>query len=77
MISTNDAFYVAPNDFVQAVQVVEGLKVWFTNKKSCLEMEKELNNLGIKTRVGCNEAGTWSIYIISVPEELVETYQEL
>lgn len=59
---------------VKAVQIVEGLKVFMPDKESCLELEKELNRLGIKTRSGRNcEADIWSIYIISVPDNIHDT----
>lgn len=59
---------------VKAVQIVEGLKVFMPDKESCLELEKKLNRLGIKTRSGRNcEADIWSIYIISVPDNIHDT----
>ena len=58
----------------RAVQIVEGLKVFMPDKESCLELEKEHNRLGIKTRTGRNcEADIWSIYIISVPDNIHDT----
>ncbi len=64
------------NNYVRAVRIAEGLKIFMPDKKSCLELEKKLNEVGIKTRSGRNcEIDLWSIYIISVPDELVNTYQ--
>ena len=64
------------NNYVRAVSIAEGLKIFMPDKKSCLELEKKLNEVGIKTRSGRNcEIDLWSIYIISVPDELVNTYQ--
>ena len=65
------------NDLVRVVRIQEGLKVYCDGQISCLNLEKELNKLGIKTRVGCNVVGTWSIYIISVPEELDGTEKDI
>lgn len=67
------------NNYVRVVRITEGLKIWMPNdKEGCYELEKKLNDIGIKTRVGCT-CGTnlWSIYIISVPESLVNTYQTI
>ena len=62
------------NNYVRAVRITEGLKVFMPNKESCLELEKKLNEVGIKTRSGRNcEIDLWSIYIISVPEKLINT----
>ena len=59
---------------VRVVRITEGLKLWMANKQSCLELEKKLNEMGVKTRAGRNwEIDLWSIYIISVPENLVDT----
>ena len=62
------------NNYVRAVRITEGLKVFMPNKESCLELEKKFNEVGIKTRSGRNcEIDLWSIYIISVPEKLINT----
>lgn len=50
---------------VQPIQV--GSKIFCEGQRACLKLEEELNNKGIKTRVGCNEAGMWSVFIESVP----------
>ena len=39
----------------------------------CSSVRYSLNKVGIETRVGCNLAGMWSIYVISVPEKLIGT----
>lgn len=65
---------VDENNYVRATRIVEGLKIFMPNEKSCLELEKKLNDVGIKTRSGRNwEIDLWSIYIISVPDKLVGT----
>lgn len=65
-------------NYVRAIHIAEGLKIYMPNKEGCYELEKKLNDLGIKTRVGC-ACGTdiWSIYIISVPDILVGTCKEI
>ena len=66
---------------VRVIRITEGLKLWMGNKQSCLELEKKLNEIGVKTRAVRNcEIDLWSIYVISVPENLVNTevkYDEL
>lgn len=49
-------------------QIQAGSKIFCEGQRHCLKLEKELNNKGIKTRVGCDETGLWSVYIISVPK---------
>lgn len=66
------------NNYIQFIPISEGCKIWPSNKESCLDIEKKLNSIGVKTRVGC-ACGTdiWSIYIISVPDNLINTEVEL
>lgn len=60
------------NNYVPVIRVTEGRKIFMPNQERCLEIEKKLNELGVQTRVGHNiEADWWSIYIISVPDNLV------
>lgn len=62
------------SNYVRAVCITEGLKIFMPNKKSCLELEKKLNDIGVQTRAGRNcEIDLWSIYTISVPENLIDT----
>lgn len=38
--------------------------------ESIIKLEDELNQRGIKTRIGCNpESGVWSVAILNVPWE--------
>jgi hypothetical protein len=63
---------------VPVMRIIKGQKLWMANEEACLKMEKRLNALGIKTRVGCTcETDCWSIYIISVPDEIVNTEVKL
>lgn len=65
-------------DYVRAIRIIEGLKVYMPDRESTMELDKKLKKLGIKTRPGRNvEADIWSIYIISIPEELDRTSREL
>lgn len=64
------------NNFVRAFRISKGCKIYFEGQKACLKMEGKLNELGIETRVGCNEAGMWSIYIVSVPERSIDSIIE-
>jgi hypothetical protein len=62
------------SNYVRTVRITEGLKIFMPNKKSCLELEKKLNDIGVQTRAGRNcEIDLWSIYIISIPENLIDT----
>lgn len=61
------------NSIVPVFYIREGCKIYLEGQRACLNMEKKLNEVGVETRVGCNEAGMWSIYIISVPEKLIDT----
>lgn len=56
------------NNKVRVQQIQAGSKIFCEGQRACLKLEEELNNKGIETRVGCNEAGMWSVYVISVPE---------
>lgn len=66
------------NNYVPVIHITEGRKIFMPNQERCLEIEKKLNELGIQTRVGYNiEADWWSIYIISVPESKIGTYEKI
>ena len=70
--------YMTESNYVKFIPISEGYKIWPPNKETCLQMEKKLNSVGVQTRVGC-ACGTdiWSIYIISVPDNLINTEVEL
>lgn len=66
------------NNYVRVIRVTEGRKIFMPNQERCLEIEKKLNEYGVQTRVGYNvEADWWSIYIISVPENKIGTYENI
>ena len=52
---------------VKAIEIKEGSKIFCEGQTHCLKLEKELNNKGFVTRIGCDEAGMWSVYIVDVP----------
>lgn len=60
------------NNCTRAMHIIEGQKIWMPNKEGCYGLEKRLNSIGIKTKVE-NICGTnlWSIYIISIPDILI------
>ena len=44
-----------------------GSQIYCEGQRACLKLEEKLNDKGIKTRVGCDEAGMWNVFIESVP----------
>ena len=69
---------MSENNRVPAIRITEGLKIFMPNKESCCKLEKQLNELGVKTRAGRNcEIDLWSIYIIAVPENAIDTEVKL
>ena len=69
---------MSKTNYVRAVCIAEGLKIFMPNKKSCLELEEKLNEIGVKTRAGRNcEIDLWSIYVISVPDNWVNDEVEI
>lgn len=64
-------------DYVRVWPIMEGGKIYLKDELACREMQDKLQVVGIKTRIGCNEANMWSLYVISVPDELVGTYKEV
>ena len=55
------------SNVVRVSLITTGSKIYCINKQYCLNINNELVEHGFKTRIGCNEAGTWSIYIIKAP----------
>ena len=54
------------NNIVRVVPIHEGMKIFMSNEKSFLEVDRQLNEYGFTTR--CNSE-QWSIYIVSAPYE--------
>lgn len=65
------------DEYVHVWPIMEGEKIYLKDKLACLDMQDKLQVLGVKTRIGCNEANMWSLYVISVLDELVGTYKEM
>lgn len=58
-------------DCVKVISIIEGQKIYMPDKESTMKFDKKLKELDVQTRPGKNvEANIWSIYIISVPENL-------
>ena len=69
-IGSGSVSRIVMDEYVRVVCIAEGLKIYLKDKLACLDMQDKLQVLGIKTRMGCNEANMWSLYVISVPDEL-------
>lgn len=52
------------NKNIHAIKIVPGDKISCTNEKALFGLDRELHNLGYKTRVARNEAGMLSIAIL-------------
>jgi hypothetical protein len=57
---------------VYATKIESGSKVYCEGQKHAYKLKEKLKKLNIETRVGCNEAGMWSIYIVNVPDEVIK-----
>ena len=53
---------------VNSFRIETGTKIYCEGQKHAYKLEEGLNKLNIETRVGCNEAGMWSVYIASCPK---------
>ena len=72
-VDTNQWLYVssAQQDkrYVRAVEICKGSKIYSTDENDLYELDKELNELGFRTRVGRNcDTGTLSIAVLEEPE---------
>lgn len=66
------------NFIVPVIHVIEGLKIYRKSQESCIKLQKELEKYNIKTRIGCAcDSNIWSLYVISVPNELDNKIIEL
>jgi hypothetical protein len=57
---------------VYATKIENGSKIYCEGQKHAYKLEENLNKIGVETRVECNEVGMWSIYVVSVPENLIK-----
>ena len=69
----NQLLYVSSTqqdkNYVRAVEICKGSKIYSTDENDLYELDKELNKLGFKTRMGRNcDIGTLSIAVLKEPE---------
>jgi len=56
-------------NYVRAVEICKGSKIYNTDENDLYELDKELNELGFKTRMGRNcDTGTLSIAVLEESE---------
>lgn len=56
--------------YVKAIEICKGSKIYSTNENDLYKLDKELNELGFKTRMGRNcDTGTLSIAVLEELEE--------
>ena len=72
-VNTDQWLYVSSawqdKNYVRAVEICKGSKIYSTDENDLYELDKELNELGFKTRMGRNcDAGTLSIAVLEEPE---------
>ncbi len=73
-ISENQQLYISSawkdRNYVRAVEVCKGSKIYSTDENDLYELDKELNEFGFKTRMGRNcDTGTLSIAVLEEPEK--------
>ncbi|MCI7206614.1 MAG: hypothetical protein MSA15_11595 [Clostridium sp.] len=74
-INTNQWLYIGSalrdKNYVRAVEIYKGSKIYSTDENDLYELDKELNKLGFKTRMSRNcDTGTLSIAVLEEPEEV-------
>lgn len=72
-IDENQEIYISSawqdKNYVRAVEICKGSKIYSTDEDDLYELDKELNVLGFKTRMGRNcDTGTLSIVVLEEPE---------
>lgn len=69
-MNTDQLLYVSSaqqdKKYVRAVEICKGCKIYSTDENNLYELDKELNNLGFKTRC---DTETLSIAVLEEPEE--------
>lgn len=73
-VDTDQWLYISSawqdKNYVRAVEICKGSKIYSTDENDLYELDKELNELGFKTRMGRNcDTGTLSIAVLEEPEE--------
>lgn len=57
--------------YVRAAEICKGSKIYSTDENDLYELDKELKEIGFKTRMGRNcDTGTLSIAVLEEPEEV-------
>ncbi len=74
-VDTDQWLYISSawrdKNYVRAVEICKGSKIYSTDENDLYELDKELNELGFKTRMGRNcDTGTLSIAVLEEPEEV-------
>lgn len=72
-VDTDQWLYISSTqqdkEYVRAVEICKGSKIYSTDENDLYELDKELNELGFKTRMGRNcDTGTLSIAVLEEPE---------
>ena len=70
-VDTDQWLYISSayqdKNYVRAVEICKGCKIYSTDENNLCELDKELNELGFKTRC---DTGTLSIAVLEEPEEV-------
>lgn len=68
-VDTDQWLYISSayqdKNYVRAVEICKGCKIYSTDENNLYELDKELNKLGFKTRC---DTGTMSIAVLEKPE---------
>lgn len=72
-VDTDQWLYVSSarqdKKYVRTVEICKGSKIYSTDENDLYKLDKELNELGFKTRMGRNcDTGTLSIAVLEEPE---------
>lgn len=72
-IDTDQWLYISSawrdKNYIKAVEICKGSKIYSTDENDLCKLDKELNELGFKTRMGRNcDTGTLNIAVLEEPE---------
>lgn len=72
-VDTDQWLYVSSTQqdkkYIRVVEICKGSKIYSTDENDLYKLNKELNELGFKTRIGRNcDTGTLSIAVLEEPE---------
>lgn len=62
-----DKYVLESGNGTQVIEIQPGIKIFCEGQIAALKIEEGLNRRGIETQTNCNEAGIWSVFIVSVP----------